>query len=254
MLPDYSIILISCFISFLILLTRFISRRENDQIKNEFINVVTHKFRTPLTTIKWITKSLKENIPYTEKEEYLKQLDQTNEKMTEMVDILVNFVKLDKRLEYAYKASSLREMIYGSLQKLSGEIREKNIHFTIDSMQDLPLIVLDEVKIQFVIDTLFNNAVKYTQNGGSVTVHVTNKDKTITLVVEDTGMGITSKDLRRIGNKFYRSKTALKVDTEGLGLAIYASKEIIKKHGGKLKISSKGENKGSKFTIEIPKN
>ncbi len=252
-LPEYAIPVFSIFAALLIIFTDWLSKRESEHIKNEFITIVTHKFRTPLTAIKWISSALKKNITSEEKDDLLKELDGTSQKISEIVDLLVDFAKFDKNLEYAYKATSLRNLVYGALDRFAKPIREKGITFTIDPMQDIPLIVIDEMKIQFVIDTLFDNAIRYTPSGGTIKVAVREHDKSLNLYVEDSGVGVKSSELSRIGNRFYRSAAAKKIDTEGLGLGLHVSKKIIERHKGKLLIKSRGENKGAMFTVQIPK-
>jgi signal transduction histidine kinase len=165
----------------------------------------------------------------------------------------VRFVKYDKALDYAYKAASLREMVFESLRRSSEIVRAKNIELTIEPMASIPLIVIDEAKIQFVIDTIMENALKYTPPLGKIHVVVTQTAKSIVISISDSGVGIKPSDANRIFKRFYRTENAQKMDTEGLGLGLYTAKRIIADHKGKISIKSAGENKGTAVTVEIPK-
>lgn len=253
-IPEYLMpsLLAACTLCALFFILR--NNRENEVIKNEFMTIVAHKFRTPLTAIRWSTEILKSNVTHEEKQVLLQRLSQASERLSEIVDLLVDFLKYDKGLEYAYKATSLREMVFESLKRFAEITQEKNIQLSIDPMTSLPLIVIDEAKIQFVIDTVIDNALKYTPKSGSLAISTTQTSSNIIVTVTDSGIGISPRDMRRVFSRFFRSEHAKKMDTEGLGLGLHTARKIIRDHGGKLKIKSSGENKGTSVIIEIPKN
>lgn len=230
------------------------NNRENEIIKNEFMTIVAHKFRTPLTAIRWSTEILKSDVTYEEKQILLKRLVQASARLSEIVDLLVDFLKYDKGLEYAYKATSLRDMVFESLKRFAEITQEKNIKLSIDPMTSLPLIVIDEPKIQFVIDTVIDNALKYTPKNGTISIGAKLTKSDVVITITDSGIGISTHDMRRIFSRFFRSEHAKKMDTEGLGLGLHTARKIIKDHGGNLKLKSAGENKGTSVVIEIPKN
>jgi len=109
----------------------------------------------------------------------------------------------------------------------------------------------DFQKIQFVIDALFENAIKYTPEKGTIYVTLALQEDSIVLAVQDTGVGIKKEDEGKIFRKFYRSEGSRNIDPEGLGLALYMARIIMKDHGGKLWAESEGEGKGSIFFMKI---
>jgi len=249
--PVFSIPIVSILI--ILVITSIFSSwaTENDRLKYEFITVVTHKFRTPITGIKWAIAALRKDITLQEKEDLLRKMEGTNERLMEIVDLLVGSVKFDKKLEYTYEAASLREMIDVSLQKYSEHIRRKDIIFKIDSGQSLPLIIIDKRKIQFAVDMLIDNAIKYTPSDGTITVSLKQEDDHIILGVHDSGIGINAIDIRRIFKRFFRTTEARALDNEGMGLGLYTVKKIIEKHNGKIWVESEGKGKGSNFFIQL---
>lgn len=250
-LPKFSILLISTAIVIFLVLTVSSWANENNRLKYEFVSVVTHKFRTPLTGIKWAIATLRKDITLEQKEDLFKEIERETQRLVEIVDLVVNFVKFDEKLEYAYEAVSLREMVDGALQRYAKQIREKNIHFRVEPAQSLPLIIIDKRKIQFVIDMLFDNAIRYTPPRGKISVLFVQKNRSIILSISDTGIGIEPSDLKRIFTRFFRGADAKKIDTEGMGLGLNTAKIVIEKHGGKIWVESKGKNQGSTFFVEL---
>ncbi|HRH22453.1 MAG TPA: HAMP domain-containing sensor histidine kinase [Candidatus Paceibacterota bacterium] len=240
-------------VSFLFAYFYWRTLRDNENIKNEFITIVTHKFRTPLTSVKWTIESLKKNITLEEKQNSINELTRASENLLEMVDMLVNFTKFDKGSEYAYKAVSFRDIVEKTLVKYSDFLKQKKVHFIMEPVSGLPLIIIDESKIQFVIDVVFDNAIRYTPEGGTVHVRIIDTKKFLVFSIEDTGIGMRSRDRHKVSKRFFRTEKARTMHTEGLGMGLYIAKKIIKRHKGTLSVTSKGENKGTTVSIEIPK-
>lgn len=243
---------ISILLTFLIILFFIFREIENNKVQSEFITIVTHKFRTPLTGIRWSIDMLQKDSTLLEKKDLLLEMQKANERLMEIVDLLVGFAKFDKRLEYAFEAVSLREIVSLSLNKYSAMIRSRETKLTIDSGKELPLVIIDKAKIQFVVDMLIDNAIKYTPVGGSVMASFELNKKSIILKVTDSGIGFNYLDGLMIFRHFFRSKNARLMDTNGLGLGLYTARTIVRHHGGKLWAESKGVNKGATFYLELP--
>lgn len=231
----------------------FISRdKELTDLKYEFLTIITHKFRTPLTSMRWLVDELqKENIPSAEKKDLLKNAARTVDKLMEVVDSLAGAVRSDHRLEYSFSVVSLRKMLDVSLQKMSQHINEKDINFEISEADGVPYIRADEQKIQFVVDTVLENAVRYTPKGGTIYMALYVKDNKVVLAIQDTGVGLSRQGKRKIFEKFYRSKEARDMDPEGLGVALHLARVIMKKHDGRIRVESPGLGKGTTFYIEL---
>jgi signal transduction histidine kinase len=251
-LPDTTILGISVLLVFLIIFLFILREIENNKIKSEFITIVTHKFRTPLTGIRWSIDMLQKDITLTEKKDLLLEMQKANDRLMEIVNLLVGFAKFDKRLNYAFEAVSLREIVNTSMEKYAGMLWRKKIKLFIDSDKELPLIIIDKAKIQFVVDMLIDNAIKYSLNEGSLNISFDINQKYIVLKVADTGIGMSYLDSKKLFKHFFRSKSAKIMDTEGLGLGLYTARKIVNQHKGHLWAESKGPNKGSTFLMELP--
>jgi signal transduction histidine kinase len=247
-----TILIISGLLIALIIFSFIYREIENNKIQNEFITIVTHKFRTPLTGIRWTIDMLQKDLTLLEKGDLLVEMQKANDRLMEIVDLLVGFAKFDKRLSYAFEAVSLREVIGFSLNKYAVAIKNKAIQIAIESDRELPLIIVDKAKIQFVVDMLIDNATKYTSRGGSIAVAFEMDEKSVTVRISDTGIGMGFWDKKRLFQHFFRADNAKLMDTNGLGLGLYTAKKIVDHHGGKLWAESEGLGKGSTFCVRLP--
>ena len=252
-LPFYFVEVLSILLAFLILIIFIVNDNESDVLKSEIMTVITHKFRTPLSGIKWAVSSLQKDITFTEKESLLREINIASDKLIEIVNLLVGLNKYNEKQDYVYVAVSIREMVQNSLNKYADRIKEKKVYFNIEPSSDLPMIIIDKIIFQFVIDTLFDNAIKYTKEGGKINVSFKSDYTSLTLIVSDTGIGITFWEMRRLFKMFNRGERAKTIDTEGLGLSLYAAKTIVEHHDGKIWAESKGKNKGATFFVKIPR-
>jgi len=113
------------------------------------------------------------------------------------------------------------------------------------------VVKVDIEKITLVIKNLIENAIHYTPSGGEITVRVERQDKEVLFSVQDTGVGIPKDQQKRVFTRFFRGANVIKMETEGTGLGLFISKNIVEAHGGKIWFKSK-ENKGSTFFFTLP--
>lgn len=221
-------------------------------LKYEFVNIVTHKFRTPLTYIKWSVENLKKEQSPSQKAESVRQIESAEERLTEMTDIMIGMAKVDDGSSYVFRAESFRDIVEEVIIAHAQRIKEKNILLNIDLAYGLPLISVDVKRIQFVIKTLLENAILYTPNNGSINIaaglYGTNA---IRFAISDNGMGVKKEDFPHIFTKFFRSKDATLAYTEGMGLGLFISKNIIERHKGKMWFESDGDGRGATFYFEL---
>ena len=244
-LPWYSIPGVS--LIFVVLFSLLVTEHEhnNHSIRVEFVKIITHSFRTPITALKWSITNLHKNISQKERDDLLNVMERTTDKLMEIINIISTGAEFDKRLNYFFEAASLREMVEYSLEHQAEAIRQKNLHLQIDSGKQLPLVIIDKRKIQFVLDVLIDNAIRYTPNNGSIAIDFGTQKDSLLLRISDTGIGIGYFDLSRIFRGFYRSEAARAIYPDGLGLSLSNAQKIVQVHGGKLSITSAGKNRGT---------
>ncbi len=243
---------VSGLIVILIVLLFIYREVENNKTQNEFITIVAHKFRTPLTGIRWSIEMLQKDMTLLEKEDMLLEMQKANERLIEIVNLLISFVGFDKKMEFAFDDVQLSELVKTSLIKYSTLAEKKNITINFNQDNKLPVVIADTIRIQFVIDMLIDNALKYTHQKGSVSIVFHNDKKSIIMKVIDTGIGISFFDKKKIFRNFFRAPNARLVDVEGMGLGLYTARKIVKQHKGKMWVESKGINKGSTFFVQLP--
>jgi len=223
-----------------------------DKLEDEIISIINHSFRTPLTGVIWNVKELEKNIPQNEKFLYLQDINNGANKILSIIDVLVGIKDVKNTSGYFFEAISVGEIVEKSIKKYRDKITKKNITFQLSLFKNIPLLTVDLNKISFVIDTLIENAIFYTKQDGKILIDCITDSKKITLFISDTGIGLGFMDKILIFNKFYRNKKAKLMNTDGMGLRLYLSKQIIKRHKGKIYAKSNGLNEGATFFIELP--
>lgn len=222
----------------------------NERLKNDFISSVSHELRTPLTSIKGWTITLKTDI--SNDRELLKDglniIEDESDRLAKMVEELLDFSKLlSDRIVMKKEEINIAKSVEIVAKQLKVNADKKNITFDIDIENNLPNIIADENRIKQVLINILDNAFKFTQEGGEVSIYANRKEDNIIIKVMDNGQGIDEEDLPYIKDKFYKGKNT-KSHT-GLGLSI--SDNIVKLHGGNLEIDSK-INVGTIVTVSLP--
>jgi signal transduction histidine kinase len=227
--------------------------RESDLLKYEFITVIAHKFRTPLTQTKWAAEELVAAESDPEKRKNLSYITQSNEKLVNLTGTLIELADADKEIEqlYAFKKVSLCDLIQSSAESMRDSFVKKGINFVVECPATDLYANVDRDKISFVIQTLLENALAYTA-GGKVSLAIARSGGKSLISITDNGIGISKNDLQMIFSKFYRSHKARAADTEGFGVGLYLAQSIAKRHGGKIEAYSEGEGKGATFTLWLP--
>jgi len=229
-----------------------ILRMRENRLETEIISIVNHAFRTPLTNIMWNSKELEKNLPQNEKFLYLQNLNNSANKILNVIDVLTGIKNVKNTSGYFFEAISIREIVEKSIKKYRDKITKKNLTFQVSVFKDIPLLTLDLKKISFVIDTIIENAISYTKKDGKILIDCISNNKKLILYISDTGIGLGVLDKLMIFSKFYRNKRAKLMNTDGMGLKLYLSRQIIKRHKGEIYARSNGIDEGTTFFIELP--
>lgn len=227
--------------------------RKGDLLRYEFISTVTHKFRTPLTGIKWATENLSNTETNDESHEQIEYIRKSTEKLVELTDLLSTSSEAESiSHRYNIENNNVGSLVQEVLEATKQQFKLKKIHLTTEISGDLET-VCDAPHIKFVIRTILENSVQYTNEKGKVHVVCKGNTDRIVFTVKDTGIGIDRNELKLIFSKFYRTEEARAMDTEGVGIGLFVSKEVIKRHEGKIYAESEGLGKGSTFSFWIPR-
>jgi len=227
--------------------------RQADIAKYEFITVVTHKFRTPLTRIRWAAEEIEKIVP-TEKKQFADIIFQSERQLLELTNILSQLSASDSS-GFIYRPTPLRiQHIFDKMKPgYMIEMKEKNIKVELDIPEDF-VIFADEEKVAPVLEIILNNALNYTPVGGTVYIHTYIDADSMNGIIEirDNGIGMSKDTLNQMFTRFYRGDKARLADTEGLGIGLFVAKSIIEKQQGRIWAHSPGEGKGSSFFIQLP--
>lgn len=230
--------------------------KELDKAKSEFISIVSHQLRTPLSITKGYVSMILEGIygKITDKlKETLEKVYITNEGLIDLVNNLLDLSRMEAgTIKYEFKDADLVSMVGEIVMELDLEAKHRNLYLKwTKPAEQLPLIKADTVKLKQVIEILIENSLKYTPNGG-VEVFVEKKLNSLLFKVKDTGIGINPHELDHLFQKFGRGAEGSKVNVTGVGLGLYAAKQIVLKHGGEIWAESEGVGKGSIFCVSLP--
>lgn len=226
-----------------------------DQAKSEFISIASHQLRTPLGTIKGFASMLLEG-SYGEISEKVKKVLEkifiSNERLISLVNDLLDLSRIEAgKMQYDFDYRQIEDIVEEIKETLSFKAEEKGLYLKVNfPPRPLPKIKIDGAKIKEVISNLIENAIKYTKKGG-VEVNFKQKDNLIRIIVSDTGIGISRDEMPLLFSKFSRGKNVGRIDANGTGLGLFVGRKIIEAHGGRIWAESKGENRGSKFTMEL---
>ncbi len=227
--------------------------RETEKLKYEFINNVTHKFRTPLTHIKWLAEELRNEPDLKTRNSEVEQIQYSAMRLFELTNILIDVAKDDNDdFLYRFTNSDVVEVIKDIIENHKEQTSQKNLSVSLNVAPHLPQILIDVRRLGFAIQILFENSIIYTPKGGNIKITVGRDENSVLFTIEDSGIGIAREEIPRLFSKFYRARNARLADTEGMGLGLFMAKSIIEKHGGKVYASSRGQGLGSKFIFNLP--
>lgn len=247
----------SGFISGLVAVLHDTTEQEKEERERRlFVSNVSHELRTPLTSVKSYLEALDEGALYEPvAPDFIKvSLDETN-RMMRMVTDLLHLSRIDNATSHfdveLINFTAFITFILNRFDKIRAQDQEKKYELVRDYPITSVWIEIDTDKMTQVIDNILNNAIKYSPDGGKITVSMKTTDDQMILSISDQGLGIPKEDLPKIFDRFYRVDKARSRAQGGTGLGLAIAKEIIKQHNGFIWAKSE-YGKGSTFTIVLP--
>jgi two-component system phosphate regulon sensor histidine kinase PhoR len=226
--------------------------RKLESVRREFVANVSHELRTPLASIRALADTLESGALDDRgvATDFLSKIVREVDRLTALVDELLDLARLQSgRVVLTKKPVHAGEAINAGVERLRSQIERAGLSVTLELREPLPVVVVDQSRIEQVLINLLHNAVKFTPVGGSIVVAAWAERDGLRVDVRDTGTGIPEEELSRIFERFYKGDRSRRSDGSGLGLAI--SKHIIKAHRGEIWASSV-PGQGSTFSFWVP--
>ncbi|MDP2864538.1 MAG: HAMP domain-containing sensor histidine kinase [bacterium] len=255
------IALVVIFITTLLFIIAFIITQsferlaEANRMKSEFVSIVSHQLRSPLSNLKWVIELLMSGriSSVSEKQtEYFRILKENSERMKELVSDLLTVSRIEQgKLFFKKERISLQGLIEKVIKEVEIFSKASNVEISFDSEENLPKIIVDPDQIKLVIGNLLDNAIRYIKERGKAEIDLKKNNDNLYVEVKDNGVGIPKDDQKYIFQKFFRSGNIKRHRTDGSGLGLYIAKSIIEKSGGKMGFKSQ-EGIGSTFWFILP--
>ena len=236
-----------------------------EKMRNEFIKIVSHQLRAPLSGMRWSLELLlsnKESNSLSEKQrEVLRRCLISNERMIKLINDLLELSRIESEgvEEDNFIFASLESVVERVIDKYSPRLEEKKINLIYNHPSSpLPRVKMDPQKIGIVVGNLLENAINYSPQGGKIiiTLSLEEKKRDILFSIKDNGPGISEEQVGKIFNKFFftrffRGANLLEMKEGGMGIGLYMSRKIIENHGGKIWVESK-QGAGATFYFTLP--
>jgi PAS domain S-box-containing protein len=232
--------------------TRELERlRELDRMKTEFVHMVSHELKTPLTAIAGGVQLMRMNgeALTQDQQELLALIDQGSQRLQQLVQDILAIARLEAgRIQLDKEERALTRTIETVLKGLSIPPR---LTIKRELMADPPKLLYDENRVRDILENLLSNAIKYSPEGGTITVGLRRDGQRLLLSVRDEGIGIPEGDLEHVFDKFHRAENAAAKGIEGTGLGLAIAKHLIELHGWDVSVAST-LGRGATFTVTMP--
>lgn len=239
-------------------------KKENEKLKmmnenkSDFISISAHQIRTSLTAFKWTLKMLlKEELGDINEEQklHLEKSMENNERTLALVNNLLSLSHAnDASIIFHFKQINITNIIEKVISIFCSQLKSKNIKIIFNKPEiEIPEINCDEEMILVVFQNLIENAIKYGDNDADINISIVykEKNKNILISINNKGIGIKKENESSIFNKFYRAPNAIEKETTGSGFGLFATKNIVERHGGEIWFES-GADTGTTFYVILP--
>jgi len=238
--------------SILLLFQDLTHQRRIETMRRDFISNVSHELRTPLAALKALTETLQSGAldePTTARR-FLEQMETEVDSLSLMVNELLELSRIESgRVPLNFAITRPIDIVTPACERLGLQVERTGLTLTVECPEDLPPVRADSTRVQQVLVNLLHNAIKFTPQGGQVSVRAAQHERYIQFSVLDTGIGIAGEDLPRIFERFYKVDRSRATSGTGLGLAI--ARHLVEAHGGRIWAESE-VGKGSTFYFTIP--
>lgn len=227
-----------------------------NKVKSDFISTVSHELRTPLAIIKQLVALIFEEVAgqiNDKQKEIIKKVENNIERLKKLIEDLLDMSRIDRdKLELHYSLINFCDLLKDSADFYKKLAEEKGVNLKYDFPNKELNLFIDADRINQVIANLINNAIKFTEEGGSISIEIKVLETKIRVGVIDTGIGISKTDLPQLFNRFVQVSNDGGAGRKGVGLGLSIVKELVKRHDGEVWVESE-LGVGSKFYFTLPR-
>jgi two-component system NtrC family sensor kinase len=226
--------------------------KELDRIKSEFVSIVSHDLRTPLTTIRGYVSLLPRVGPLNDtQQDFVARVERSTDSIVDLIADLLDIGKIEAGVDWEMTVVPLHTVVREVTERLqpNADLHRQTLGVY---APDLPPVLGNRRRLEQVAANLIGNAIKYTPDHGSIDVALREDDGFLVLQVSDTGIGISLEDQRRVFDRFYRVESEATETIGGTGLGLSIVRAIVKKHAGRVWVRSE-LGRGSTFTVLLPR-
>lgn len=234
-----------------------IRQKKISEMKSDFINNMTHEFKTPIATISLAADTITN--PRVIKDEnsirhFIRMIKKENDRMNKKVETILQIASLDKKeIDFKFENVSLHSVIERSVEIYDIQVQQKNGKINLMFEAEEPVVFGDTEHLTNLVNNIIDNAIKYSPEAPEITIRTRNNGSGVIMSVEDKGIGMTKNVQSKIFERFYRQSTGNVHDVKGFGLGLNYVKAIIDAHRGSISVHSE-PGKGSRFEIFLPFN
>jgi signal transduction histidine kinase len=224
------------------------------KLKSDFTATVSHEFRTPLTSIRYMAELLQRGRVRDEgrKQEYYETITGESERLSRLVENLLDFSKIEAGMkEYRFEETDIAALVAAVASRFRQQAALKNFSLETEIKDGIPVIPADKDSLARAVLNLLDNAVKYSGGNPRIVLRAWSSEDVVNIQVEDHGIGISRSDQKKIFEKFYRSESAIESDVKGSGIGLPLVEHVVRAHGGKVLLESEPD-KGTRVTIRLP--
>ena len=232
---------------------------EANRTKSEFLSVIPHHLRSPLSVFKWtldaVIRDIQKNQDEKQALQFLTTLTQTSENMIQLENLLLEATRIEaKTFALKKRPFALDELTKSVVEEFRTYAGALHLTFSLHSDHDLPQVMGDPERTQIVIQNLIDNAIRYSKESGAIEIAIErDSSPMVRWTIRDKGIGIPEEQKQLIFSKFFRATNAQNKQSHGTGIGLYISRAIIELSDGKMSFSSK-EGEGTTFWFTLPIN
>lgn len=250
----FSLFILATFALSLFLLIR---QKKNSEMKSDFINNMTHEFKTPIATISLAADTIINSKVINDENSirhFIGMIKKENSRMNKKVETILQIASLDKKeIEFRFDNVSMHTIIQHVIETIEIQVHQRDGKINVHLNAENPFIYGDFEHLTNLVNNLLDNAIKYSPEQPEITIVTRNNEKGLILSVEDKGIGMTKSVQSKIFERFYRQSSGNVHDVKGFGLGLNYSRSIIEAHKGHITVFSE-PGKGSRFEIFLPFN